>query len=351
MPAAASVLIARRLAHAQHLRCRRSTAVCGAVAGEVPSVRARLEIVGEQHARRAARPRRRPPSGRPAASRRAVAPPRRPSRPPPPSFRPPRRRAPPRPALPATPAVPTRARAAAAGAAPVVPAPPGRPRLPAGRARRPRVLVAVVALRAQARRRRTAAPPAAADESKTSYPDIQQPSSDLVSRRDFDRLKLGRQQVVEHERHQVGRAANAKRMAYPDVPMLVEQRRPRTSETRSRRASPPSHRYPPPTPPRAWGTCRTSVVNRFADQAWWAAPAMPISSTAVQGPTWVTKKIGSTQQAKMNMPGLAGARAAPAAAREVSGQPAARDAEHGDDRVDRHQVDPALLDVERPTSS
>ena len=49
------------------------------------------------------------------------------------------------------------------------------------------------------------------------------------------------------------------------------------------------------------GNMSETVVNRLADQAWCAAPAMPMSSTAPQALARVTKKIGSTQQAKMNM--------------------------------------------------
>jgi len=47
-----------------------------------------------------------------------------------------------------------------------------------------------------------------------------------------------------------------------------------------------------------------TVVKRFADQAWCAAPASPIRSTAVQSPTRVTNRIGRTHSAKMNIPVL-----------------------------------------------
>ena len=42
----------------------------------------------------------------------------------------------------------------------------------------------------------------------------------------------------------------------------------------------------------------------FADQAWCAAPARPISNTAVQSPALVTTSIGNTASAQMNMPVL-----------------------------------------------
>ena len=49
------------------------------------------------------------------------------------------------------------------------------------------------------------------------------------------------------------------------------------------------------------GNMSETVVNRFADQAWWAAPAMPISTTALQSPTLVTSRIGSTHSAQINI--------------------------------------------------
>ena len=71
---------------------------------------------------------------------------------------------------------------------------------------------------------------------------------------------------------------------------------------------PPNEPAIPPTPTSdataRFGNMSDVVVNRFADQAWCAAPAMPISTTAARGRRWVTKKIGSTQQAKMNIPVL-----------------------------------------------
>ena len=47
------------------------------------------------------------------------------------------------------------------------------------------------------------------------------------------------------------------------------------------------------------GNMSEALVNRFADQAWCEAPAIPIRITAAQLPTWVTDRIGSTVQAKV----------------------------------------------------
>jgi len=52
------------------------------------------------------------------------------------------------------------------------------------------------------------------------------------------------------------------------------------------------------------GNMSETVVKRFADQAWCAEAAMPMSTTAVQSPTLVTTKIGTTDNAKVNMPVL-----------------------------------------------
>src|SRR3954468_13162291 len=50
------------------------------------------------------------------------------------------------------------------------------------------------------------------------------------------------------------------------------------------------------------GNMSDTVVNRFADHAWCAAPARPIRHTVTQMlSTLVTKKIGSTHSAKMNI--------------------------------------------------
>ncbi len=53
-----------------------------------------------------------------------------------------------------------------------------------------------------------------------------------------------------------------------------------------------------------FGNMSETVVKRFADHAWCAAPASPMSSTAGQSPTLVTIQIGSTQHAKINIPVL-----------------------------------------------
>src|SRR6187551_1735453 len=71
---------------------------------------------------------------------------------------------------------------------------------------------------------------------------------------------------------------------------------------------PPAEPAIPPIPTNdataRLGNMSEVVVNRLADHAWCAAPAMPISNTAVHGSTRVAKKIGNTQHAKTNMPVL-----------------------------------------------
>ena len=66
---------------------------------------------------------------------------------------------------------------------------------------------------------------------------------------------------------------------------------------------PPSDPAMPPMPTMLatarFGNTSETLVNRLADQAWCAAPARPISSTALQSPTCVTSKIGNTATAGM----------------------------------------------------
>ena len=71
---------------------------------------------------------------------------------------------------------------------------------------------------------------------------------------------------------------------------------------------PPTEPAMPPSPTTVatsfLGNMSETVVNRLADQAWWAEAARPMMRTADQSPTLVTNRIGSTSSAKRNMPVL-----------------------------------------------
>ena len=139
------------------------------------------------------------------------------------------------------------------------------------------------------------------------------------------------------------RVAGGRRCRWPGSCRAACRRR---SGRRCRRPSRPCRRCRPPRRPRACGNMSETVVNRFADQAWCAAPAMPISTTAPTSLARVTARIGSTAHGEDQHRGLARAAGREAAPDQVAGQPAAHDAEHRDDAIDRDQVDPALLDVQ-----
>src|SRR3954466_2033274 len=97
-------------------------------------------------------------------------------------------------------------------------------------------------------------------------------------------------------------------MRYPGVASPAFSYESSSIPVSSGKINPPADPASPPNPvtdaTAVFGNMSDTVVNKFADQAWCAAPATPSSTTAVQGPTLVTKKIGSTQQAKMNIPVL-----------------------------------------------